>query len=318
MGKKFTFGGRKAAKAKLIDSDFTLPPNYTTKDLFALQHFHDNYCKRVTEQFIRSLDAPRLQSVKEGKPTVKIEVDTVVYHGTASMEGIFTERAILPRGDRKPTHAHIPSKPEFVYLTNCYAFGFATQAMAEREADEMAILEIELEPLLPNLRPDEDSMVAANVPIDLASLTNPQLWFWNSLYRFGTVAHLGPIPLEQVTRIVRIPNFDENALAIFAADHGTEFSHGAVRIQQKALLSWLFNGGEFPLKPSTVVFPELLGKLDFKNVYPHLVSAGLRDDTLLRAHLMTHAELWAELTSDKGITRYIIPRPGSELAKSTQ
>ena len=117
----------------------------------------------------------------------------LLYHGTSesAAKTILRSGAIKPRGRRRHNWPDRPSRVDRVYLSRAYApFYAAVAAKTER----LAILQVELDRLdRSRLVPDEDFL--QQVPGE------GQQWS-ASLDNLGSLAHLGPIPIEAISRAV--------------------------------------------------------------------------------------------------------------------
>lgn len=150
-----------------------------------------------------------------------------LYHGTdgGSVDEIL-EHGLRPRtatGRSNWDHNDMESIPDHVYLTRYYALHFCKSAVDDVFEDEMAIFEINLEPLREDaLYPDEDYVT------EMANKTGADLGFgetWDdltlaqktrvirnnidqfqpawrdSLRALGNISHKGTIPAEAITRV---------------------------------------------------------------------------------------------------------------------
>jgi hypothetical protein len=109
----------------------------------------------------------------------------ILYHGTSlrNFKKILKE-GIKPRGKRPSNFDGVGiSRPDLVYLTNCYAIYYAVCAMGEDEKDKQVILKIKIDPTKIKLYLDEEFIYHAlqfnhadnrQMAIDLYSTINPK------------------------------------------------------------------------------------------------------------------------------------------------
>jgi hypothetical protein len=133
----------------------------SVSDLLMLQRAHDRLLEIETAGRAKMLNKPLTDALKnrptpEGMVQLKMPLPRYVYHGTsgAAAANILKE-GITPRGDRTPNHPEEPSHPECVYLTDAYALAYIVDSFAGSRG---AVLEVDLEMLMPNLLPDEDAV----------------------------------------------------------------------------------------------------------------------------------------------------------------
>ena len=149
----------------------------------------------------------------------------LLYHGTslAHWEGIKRDRQLKGRGalKNKGQWEHtVPSHPQCVYLTECYAGYFAMNAGAGRDQHHIALLEFNTEFIEGRLVPDEDAverMMRGEAQEGRAALYSRTRKARAVLYKYvgtptwrdslallGTCAHFGPLGLEHCTRVAII------------------------------------------------------------------------------------------------------------------
>lgn len=189
-----------------------------------------------------------------------------LYHGTAaSLLPKIQKEGLLPRAmsKGKDNWKHtVTSNKDAVYLTNAYAFHFASHASDDKQG---LVLEIDRDKLLPwLLAPDEDFMEQCSRGVepsperphfaptnwDMKKRTrhyrkiarfNPNLAD-ASLEAMGTAAYYGPIPWSTVTRYVLI---DWKAIDVSMYMHACDTMVSAInfRILKErhfALTRWFF------------------------------------------------------------------------------
>jgi hypothetical protein len=279
-------------------------------DLLTLQRAHDRLLEIRTAEMAEVLtkpvtDALQQERTPEGFVKVTIPLPRYVYHGTSeTATASILKEGITPRGDRTPNHLKEPSHPECVYLTDAYALAYTIDSRAGH-ASRGAVLEVDLEPLKPNLLPDEDAVGASGPGLDPRGVIEKMAEgsgyvsnvLYRSLYQYGTVAHRGTVPVSAIARVAYIPY--ASVLELVMTRRKTKLNWGAVRAQQRTILDWVFDGGEtlFPVPAEELVFrPGLCEKLAIvpaggQAKAEALMAAGVRADTLWRAHLMVHPEL---------------------------
>jgi hypothetical protein len=189
-------------------------------DLLMLQRAHDRLLEVRTAEINETLNKPARDALKggrtpEGLMQFEIRVPHCLYHGTreTAAANILSE-GIVPRSERgaAATHEDAPSHPNCVYLTDCHALGFSWDAR-EGGKERSAIFEVDLEPLRPNLLPDEDAVGASGLGQDPSVIENMakddreflRNVVWRSLHWHGSVAHHGIVPLSAIRRVAYIP-----------------------------------------------------------------------------------------------------------------
>lgn len=156
----------------------------------------------------------------------------LLYHGTseraarlALRQGLRTRSSLKLRGN---WHHTVQSNPKAVYLTDSYAGFFAMSAI--KGEGNPAVIEVDIAQLNPfDLYPDEDMLEQVgrghdDVPGDIVERTKHYRRImtsyvdkWEvSLKHMGTVAHIGDIPPQAITRIAII---DEQKLRPFCFAH---------------------------------------------------------------------------------------------------
>lgn len=150
-----------------------------------------------------------------------------LYHGTSELawNAIKAAGAIQPRRVTKRNnwaHNEAPSHPHAVYLTDVYACYFAVSALEELPDGEFpraAIIEVDVDKIIGGMVPDEDALeqssrtgpVAKREMVQrtaaargkLKGMAGTDAWR-DSLAYMGTCAHMGPIPLEAITRVALV------------------------------------------------------------------------------------------------------------------
>jgi hypothetical protein len=184
-----------------------------------------------------------------------------------------------------------------VYLTDSYALSYVVDSLAADVHRRGAVLEIELEPLMPNLLPDEDAVGASGPGLDPRGVIEKMAEgsgftvnvLLRSLHEHGTVAHRGTVPVNAIRRVAHIPY--TSLLGLVMTRWKTKLNWGAIRIQQQTILAWVFDGGDqpFPVPAEELVMDSgLCEQMAGRNTQQaeSLMAAGVRADTLWRARLM--------------------------------
>lgn len=293
----------------------------TIPDLMMLQRAHDQLLEIATAEVEKVLNKPVADAMKDrkiGEEMVKVSIPFPqrVYHGTNSVAvARILKEGITPRGDRKPNHPKMPSRPDCVYLTDTYALAYLRESLELEDESYGAVVEIDLGDLLPpgpllsdallsNLVPDEDAVCNGENPqtIDIEKLVVDEKAFFinvimRSLFAYGTVAHRGTIPASAVRRVAYIPR--GSLLSMVMTRWKTKLNWGAIRAQQQAILQWVFDGGDqpFPVPPEEVIFErsmcEELADIATGGVNPaSVIAAGVHACTLWRAYLMKNPEMF--------------------------
>lgn len=109
----------------------------------------DDYLKEEAKRMEKTL----FNKPKEVDPTKPI----ILYHGTSlSNFQKIKEQGIKPRGSKKSNWSGIGiSRPDLVYLTNCYA-GYYAVASIKKNKDQAVILKIKVDPNKTKLYLDEE------------------------------------------------------------------------------------------------------------------------------------------------------------------
>lgn len=188
-----------------------------------------------------------------------------LYHGTATsrLEAIRRD-GLRPRGETGllPSHTGLPSKPEYVYLTNAYALKYAIDA-CESEDDWPVILRVSIDLDLIRLYPDEDfvGMVMAK---KLVGKVSPQRLIeetdvsqydvqtaLNSLHYFGTCCVKRTIEPKQIRGWVVVKN---KYLLIEGVNTGVGLtSYQLLGKRNRALMNYLFRKDDYPVDEATKV-----------------------------------------------------------------
>jgi len=133
--------------------------------------------KKELERFSKNVLKP-LPKVDPNKPLI-------LYHGTSltNFKRILKE-GIKPRGKNPSNFDGIGiSRPDLVYLTNCYALYYAACALGESEKDKQVIIKVKIDPRKIKLYLDEEFIYHAlefnhadnrQMALDLYSLINPK------------------------------------------------------------------------------------------------------------------------------------------------
>jgi hypothetical protein len=198
----------------------------------------------------------------------------------------------------------VPSHPSCVYLTDAFAMSYIMSNRHSEPGQRSAVLEIELEPVMANLLPDEDAVCPTQDPRgqienmaqgDVGFFTNVLL---GSLYFHGSVAHRGAVPLSAIRRVAYIPLIWAGWLAVQTWRDTRVL--GAMRVQQQKILAWVFDGGDgpFPIPAEELVFnSDLATGLASIAAWSEeqadaLLAAGVKADTLWRLRVMEHPEMF--------------------------
>src|SRR5215471_4245135 len=144
-----------------------------------------------------------------------------LYHGTSAKHlNSILKNGLQPRGDKKGVWSHtVESRPDMVYLTTAYPLHFALSAADTRDA--RLVLELNIHKLNPwRLHPDEDFLTQATrnnrpegCPVQTKRatkwfrkrLTDYNTYWGQSIEGLGNCCHLGPVPVNAITRYAIIP-----------------------------------------------------------------------------------------------------------------
>lgn len=157
----------------------------------------------------------------------------LLYHGTSfdHWQDILAARQLKPRstlGNKGQWEHTVPSHPQCVYLTECYAGYFAMNAGAGRGQHHIVLIEFNTEHIENRLVPDEDAierMMRGEEPRNRMALythtrkarsvvhkyVGSPAWR-QSLEMLGTCAHFGPLGLEHATRTAIIEVAEQKPL----------------------------------------------------------------------------------------------------------
>lgn len=186
-----------------------------------------------------------------------------LYHGTtaqvaerALVEGLKTRRST----GHKSQWAANPSHPGAVYLTDAYALYFALHTLKDpKDGDRIGVVEVDATGL-DALVPDEDvleqvgRMKGDQVGGNLATRTR---WYRKRLHQYqgaeqwkqsiaamGTVAHLGDIPPQAVTRVALVdPQKQYDMMATAMDPTITVMNYLIVGQKYRDLMDRLWQGG---------------------------------------------------------------------------
>ena len=198
--------------------------------------------------------------------------DTVMrlYHGTAGrwLPSILRQ-GLEPRG-RKVSRSNwketVPSNPNCVYFSSCYAPYFAFKAAGDSNKAICAVIEIETDrlPAQNLLLPDEDCLEQAGrsydgVPggilartlhyrRDMQRFNGTDAWKL-SLEYLGTCAYHGIVPPGAITRIVTWPH-QPNIKLMLTWDLSVSLAHQRVCGNRYRVLTRKLFDGEFSHSPS--------------------------------------------------------------------
>lgn len=129
-----------------------------------------------------------------------------LYHGTAlcNVESIMRD-GIKPRGTGAATHPRMPSLNDRAYLTSWDALYYAFNSLKANYplCTSIAVAEVKLsEQDFENLRADEDAVMALSSMCPPPANARLEMDWRSSFEVRGTVAHLGVIPPDRITRWV--------------------------------------------------------------------------------------------------------------------
>lgn len=174
-------------------------------------------------------------------------------HGTTSRNlQTIRVQGLHPRGSASSNNPDCPSHPGQIYLSDCYAFHFAQNAM--RLCDDLVVVECEVDS--ERLYPDEnwvyERLVLAEYPISSPGPIRDEMEEWPkrkrgkmailSLHHLGICSHRGIIPARQITRVAVVPAAE--VFGIVAAEFDPDVKlgvHGQMRGQYQAFQESLFD-----------------------------------------------------------------------------
>lgn len=175
-----------------------------------------------------------------------------IYHGThfSKLHKILDE-GITPRGKKGKTNwENAPSHPSMVYLSTAYPFYFSHSTLNPESMNKGLVFEIDMQMLdREGLFPDEDFIWQAlrhqQPDIELKEVRKTLFCYrqnWKlSLEHMGTVAHLGVIPINCITRYCVIDFKKQEEIGFSVLDPVISVLNYQIKGKfYRDLVSWIF------------------------------------------------------------------------------